>query len=420
MTHPAVRVCNLGKEYRLPQSGGETDRTGGPDPESAFRGWRRWSRLLRQRPRPRRFWALRDVSFELRPGDVVGVVGRNGAGKSTLLKMLSRIVAPTTGRIELWGRVGSLLEVGTGFHPELTGRDNVFLSGAVLGMRRAEIKRQFDDIVGFAEVGRFIDVPVKRYSSGMYLRLAFAVAAHLQPEILLVDEALAVGDAAFQTKCLGKIGDVARQGRTVVFVSHNLGAITRTCPEALWFVGGKLVMQGPAREVVSRYLTRDARGAGECVWEEGVANLGVSEFKVFGLRVLNHQGQVAGKVETAKSFFAEIRYRVYRTLPYCRVGLILGMPDGGVIFETYDSDQPRYAGPRAPGEYVSRCTIPPDLLRPGQCVISINVGMPGLKNLVFVDGALTVDVEDTTLSGATAGDPRDGLIRPILEWEQAA
>jgi lipopolysaccharide transport system ATP-binding protein len=202
-------------------------------------------------------WALDGVSFEVMPSEVVGVIGRNGAGKSTLLKILSRITEPTQGRVELYGRVGSLLEVGTGFHQELTGGENIFLSGAILGMRRAEIARKFDEIVAFAEIDQFIDTPVKRYSSGMYVRLAFAVAAHLEPEILLVDEVLAVGDAAFQKRCLGKMGDVAREGRTVLFVSHNMASIEALCSSCLYIRGGRLLAKGEPEEMVSRYMAND-------------------------------------------------------------------------------------------------------------------------------------------------------------------
>jgi lipopolysaccharide transport system ATP-binding protein len=204
------------------------------------------------------FWALRDVSFEIQQGEVVGIIGRNGAGKSTLLKLLSRITEPTTGRIRLRGRVASLLEVGTGFHPELTGRENIFLNGAILGMSRVEIKKKFDEIVDFAEVEKFLDTPVKRYSSGMYMRLAFAVAAHLEPEILVVDEVLAVGDASFQKKCLGKMQDVSKGGRTVLFVSHNMGAVTSLCQTGIWLQSGQIVKSGPARQIVDEYLTVNA------------------------------------------------------------------------------------------------------------------------------------------------------------------
>src|SRR2546421_7694958 len=218
-------------------------------------------------PTPDLFWALKDVSFEVKRGEVVGIIGRNGAGKSTLLKILSRITAPTEGEVEVKGRVGSLLEVGTGFHPELTGRENIYLNGAILGMKRAEINRKFDEMVAFAEIEKFIDTPVKRYSSGMYVRLAFAVAAHLEPEILLVDEVLAVGDAAFQKKCLGKMGSVAHAGRTVLFVSHNMPAIASLCSSAVLLDAGQIVSRGETRAVVADYLLTHVAKTGTATWD---------------------------------------------------------------------------------------------------------------------------------------------------------
>ncbi|MEJ7712219.1 MAG: ABC transporter ATP-binding protein [Pyrinomonadaceae bacterium] len=228
MTNAALEVVGLGKEYRLGRKKKSTGLSVRVLLNAALAPFKRGRLINRDSRSNETFWALDDVSFEVKRGEVIGVVGRNGAGKSTLLKILSRITEPSTGYVDLHGRVASLLEVGTGFHPELTGRENILLNGAILGMRRAETERKFDEIVSFAEVEDFIDTPVKHYSSGMYLRLAFAVAAHLEPDILLVDEVLAVGDAAFQKKCLGKMGDVAREGRTILFVSHNLGA--NECP----------------------------------------------------------------------------------------------------------------------------------------------------------------------------------------------
>jgi lipopolysaccharide transport system ATP-binding protein len=250
MSSPAIRVDGIGKRYRL----GEHTSFGSLR-ESLMNRLRSFGRRGSE-GRPASLWALRDVSFEVARGEAIGIIGPNGAGKSTLLKVLSRITEPTEGSATIHGRVGSLLEVGTGFHPELTGRENIFLNGAILGMTREETRRQFDDIVAFAEVERFLDTPVKRYSSGMYLRLAFAVAAHLEPEILLVDEVLAVGDAAFQKKCLGKMSDVAQQGRTVLFVSHNMSAISSLCQRALWIEQGSIREDGDATAVVGDYLSQ--------------------------------------------------------------------------------------------------------------------------------------------------------------------
>jgi ABC-type polysaccharide/polyol phosphate transport system ATPase subunit len=276
MSDPAIRVSNLGKRYRVSRvqerhralRGYNTLREALSDGAAGLvRGVA--SRLGRNSHPPSAdgsIWALRDVTLDVQPSEVVGVIGNNGAGKSTLLKILSRVTRPTTGWVKLRGRVGSLLEVGTGFHPELTGRENIYLSGAILGMRRAEIGRKFDQILEFAEVERFIDTPLKRYSSGMYLRLAFAVAAHLEPEILLVDEVLAVGDAAFQRKCLGKMDDVAREGRTVLFVSHNMDAIQRLCPQSVLIEHGQIIAYADSGSVVSRYLSSDNDRAKPNTW----------------------------------------------------------------------------------------------------------------------------------------------------------
>lgn len=248
---PMIRVDNLSKRYRL----GARQAPYGTLRDTLAGAVRAPLRRLRQggRTATETLWALKDVNFEVQPGEVVGIIGRNGAGKSTLLKVLSRITEPTAGRVELYGRVGSLLEVGTGFHPELTGRENIYLNGAILGMRRAEIARKFDEIVAFAEIERFLDTPVKHYSSGMYMRLAFAVAANLEPEILIVDEVLAVGDAAFQKKCLGKMGSVAREGRTVLFVSHNTGAVASLCGRCLLLDKGTVMRDGGVTEVTALY-----------------------------------------------------------------------------------------------------------------------------------------------------------------------
>src|SRR5215211_4017808 len=265
MTTAAIRAHALGKRYEL----GRTLRRHATLRETLMDGAAAMLRAMRRGSAAdggREFWALRDVTFEIAAGEAVGVIGGNGAGKSTLLKLLSRVTAPTVGRAEIHGRVGSLLEVGTGFHPDLTGRENVFLNGAILGMRGSEIARKFDEIVAFAEVEKFIDTPVKRYSSGMYLRLAFAVAAHLEPEVLLVDEVLAVGDAGFQRKCLGKMGDVAASGRTVVFVSHNMDAVLRLCTRALLLEHGRVAESGPSAEVVAGYLARGGTGAQPARW----------------------------------------------------------------------------------------------------------------------------------------------------------
>jgi lipopolysaccharide transport system ATP-binding protein len=304
--HPAVRVEGLGKRYRIDTA----------EPRAHYRCLREDLMRLLQAPlrrfrrgaAPRRsdVWALKDVGFELRPGDVLGVVGRNGGGKSTLLRMLARVTPPTTGRVELRGRVGSLLEVGTGFHPELTGRENVFLNGAILGMKRAEIARKFDEIVAFAEVERFLDTPVKRYSSGMYTRLAFAVAAHLDPEILIVDEVLAVGDAEFQKKVLKKMGDVAHQGRTILFVSHNMGAVQTVCRQALLLEAGQMKRFGRVDEVTAEYLKTAEAPEGVSLAERRDRE-GDGRFRFLEFRVLDGRGRPTGRMVTGEDCYIHLR-----------------------------------------------------------------------------------------------------------------
>ena len=260
MSDIVIKAENLGKKYIIGHKTNEKYFVLRDVMVQTAQGmWKKTKDLLKGRPviigdEYEEIWALKNVNFEVKQGEVIGIIGRNGAGKSTLLKILSRITEPTTGRVTIKGRVASLLEVGTGFHPELTGRENIYLNGAILGMSRAEIKKKFDEIVAFAEIEKYLDTPVKRYSSGMYVRLAFAVAAHLEPEILLVDEVLAVGDAAFQKKCLGKMGDVAKEGRTVLFVSHNMGAIENLCKKAFLLDAGRLICQGSSRHIINYYL----------------------------------------------------------------------------------------------------------------------------------------------------------------------
>jgi lipopolysaccharide transport system ATP-binding protein len=278
----AIQVSGLGKQYRI-----GLQRQRYKTLRETLAGW-----LDRKAAAEKKMiWALHDVGFEVQQGESIGVIGRNGAGKSTLLKILSRITEPTLGRIELSGRVGSLLEVGTGFHPELTGRENISLNGAILGMKRAEIRARFDDIVEFAGVGQFLDTPVKRYSSGMYIRLAFAVAAHLEPEILLVDEVLAVGDFAFQSKCLGKMGDVARSGRTVLFVSHNMAAIEALCPRTILLEHGRVIADGPSAEVIQKYMGSAGEAAGDFDLTAHPSRAPGAPAVLRRLRFLDEQGQ---------------------------------------------------------------------------------------------------------------------------------
>lgn len=302
----AISVDQLGKSFEVPIGLGSAYLT---LRESLTRLVSRAAFWRKVEPTTRPFWALRDVSFEVEPGEVVGLIGRNGAGKSTLLKILSRITSPTVGEVRLRGRVGSLLEVGMGFHPELTGRENIFLNGSILGMSQREIRRKFDEIVAFAEIGRFLDTPVKRYSTGMYGRLAFAVAAHLEPEILVVDEVLAVGDAEFQKKCLKKMGDVAHEGRTILFVSHDMGAIQTICQRAVLLEQGRVRAVGPSRDVVREYL-RVADAIGATPLGERTDRSGEGRFRFESIEFLDAQGQRTDFAVTGEDVYIRLRVKV--------------------------------------------------------------------------------------------------------------
>ncbi|MBO0724965.1 MAG: ABC transporter ATP-binding protein, partial [Blastocatellia bacterium] len=300
-----IKVENIGKQYRI-GARREPYLTLRDSIVKTFRA--PLARFRRNEDSGNTIWALKDVNFEVAPGEVVGVIGRNGAGKSTLLKILSRITEPTTGRVDLYGRVGSLLEVGTGFHPELSGRENIFLNGAILGMNRVEIGRKLAEIVAFAGVEEFIDTPVKYYSSGMYMRLAFSIAAHLEPEILIVDEVLAVGDAEFQKKCLGKLEEVGSQGRTVLFVSHNVPMVIRLCRRAILLEKGYLLEDGPSYYVTRRYLKSGTANPAERIWPDTQDAPGDSVARLRAVRVLDEQGRLAHSIDIRKPLFLEIEY----------------------------------------------------------------------------------------------------------------
>ncbi len=365
-------------------------------------------------------WALRHVSFDVPQGSVLGIIGKNGAGKSTLLKILSRVTEPTEGYAEIRGRVGSLLEVGTGFHPELTGRENIYLNGAILGMRREEIDRKFDEIVDFAEIGRFLDTPVKRYSSGMYVRLAFAVAAHLEPEILVVDEVLAVGDAAFQRKCLGRMSDVAQGGRTVLFVSHNMSAILNLTREAIVLDKGRIAFRGPTPEAVDHYLSATMTRSGERVWQPEEVPAAAVPFRPLALRVKDARGRVTDAVRSVDPVAIEVEYALDAPIQGLRVGIYLLSTRGEYVFTSFDTDEQetfRRWETRPAGRYVSRCTIPADLLNAGRYLVSVNASVYNVKRYFQEDNAAAFTVDATGAPGSHWAEPRPGLVRPRLDWE---
>jgi lipopolysaccharide transport system ATP-binding protein len=362
-------------------------------------------------------WALNDINFEIQRGEVVGVIGRNGAGKSTLLKILARITEPTKGRIQLYGRIASLLEVGTGFHPELTGRENIFLNGAILGMRKAEIKRKFDEIVSFAEIEKFISTPVKHYSSGMYVRLAFAVAAHLEPDILVVDEVLAVGDLAFQQKCLGKMREVTNEGHTVLLVSHTMATIRRLCKKSIWLDGGRIRALGASEDVIQSYM-----GAQQSLgWEYTRDDAGDSAaiVRVTAARLRNHEGAVASTLNAKAGFTVEIDYSVRKsTLAW--VGMMITTADALDVLSATDGDIDVLAQTvREPGEYTSVCTIPGALFNTGRYLLTLYAARTSggrVEIFDFLEYVLAFDVEIPAGVGLLMPKERYGVISPRLSW----
>ncbi len=358
-----------------------------------------------------RFWALQDVSFQAREGEVMGIIGRNGAGKSTLLKILSRVTSPTRGEITVTGRIASLLEVGTGFHPELTGRENVFLNGAILGMSKEEVRRKFDEIVAFAEVEKFIDTPVKRYSSGMYVRLAFGVAAHLEPEILIVDEVLAVGDAQFQKKCIGKMEDVGREGRTVLFVSHNMPAIQKMCSRALLLEGGRISLDGEVQGVVNAYL---ATGEGDSLsWERSESPGG--EAFLQRIFVAAPDGSPRNIVETGGTLRLSVTFVIVAPSPNLQLNVELLDETGNKIF----CSAPQDAGvglPQRPGSYCAVITLPAELLMPISYCIRTVIWKRFVGILDKSEAIRFLPHETESLANNTPGG-RTGLIALSCHWQ---
>ena len=358
-------------------------------------------------------WALRDVNFEVAEGDVLGIIGPNGAGKSTLLKVLSRITEPTAGEVTLRGRVGSLLEVGTGFHAELSGRENVYLSGAILGMRREETRRRFDDIVSFAGIERFLDTPVKHYSSGMYLRLGFSVAAHLEPDILIIDEVLAVGDAEFQKKCLGKMGAVANEGRTVVFVSHNLIAVESMCDRVIWIENGVIRDVGKPRAVISAYLQEHVKVETERSWPDSEAAPGSEGVRLSAARIRPVEGSARGAIDVRTPLSLEFEYRVRQAGRRLNLSVHIYNEQGILLFNAGPTGEPQ---PRSAGVYRDRCLIPGDLLTDGVHRVELLFVEDLTRILSKHADLLTFDVQDAVeLRGGWHGKWA-GVVRPILPW----
>lgn len=415
-----IKVQGLGKQYRI-----GTDRSAYSTLRDALASTLRSSlrRGRRNNGQEQKIWALRDVNFEVNAGEVVGIIGRNGAGKSTLLKILSRVTEPTAGRVELHGRVGSLLEVGTGFHPELSGRENIYLNGAILGMRRAEIARNFDDIVAFAEVEKFLDTPVKRYSSGMYVRLAFAVAAHLEPEILIVDEVLAVGDAHFQRKCMNKMQDVSQRGRTVLFVSHNMAAISRLCARTIMLDEGHISQDGPSHKTVGLYLGLGPKMIGWRKWPDISKAPGDDTVRMRAVRVRQGDDPLIDFVDVRRPVLIDIEYDVLKPGRRLSAGIICNNKEGICVFSSADLSPDSIYGQDVSmtGRRISTCTIPGNLLAEGTFTISASIyaildGVTHANESDAVGFMVADSSEGDTARGVYTG-PVIGVVRPMLQWD---
>lgn len=420
MSETIIRTENLGKLYRIGEYQGGYKTWGKTIINTLLAPFRHISRNPQSSvlsPESDSIWALKHISFEVKKGEVVGIIGRNGAGKTTLLKILSRITQPTEGYAEIRGRVGSLLEVGTGFHPELTGRENIYLNGAILGMRKAELNCKFDEILAFAGIEKFIDTPVKRYSSGMYVRLAFAVAAHLEPEILLVDEVLAVGDAAFQKKCLGKMGNVAKEGRTVLFVSHNMAAVQSLCGRVISLSEGRMVEDGEPNRVVTDYLKPFFSSLTEQVWGDIATAPGNDIIRLHRAYVRSEKGSPSDPITIRTPFVMEFEYWNIKPGTYLNLSLCLYNEQGIMAFCTGPVEEPIWRGrPFPAGLFRSTIHVPGDLLNDGVH----RVELFGIKDQQFVvyrhDDILVFEVLDAVEMRGQWYGKFPGAIRPNLEW----
>jgi lipopolysaccharide transport system ATP-binding protein len=398
MSALAFRVNQLSKLYSLGRRGPyKTLRESLSD--TVTRCFRRSNSKNLDADLPENIWALKDVSFDILQGEVVGIIGRNGAGKSTLLKILSRITEPTQGSVEVYGRVGSLLEVGTGFHPELTGRENIYLNGAILGMKRTEINRRFDEIVAFAETEKFLDTPVKHYSSGMYMRLAFAVAAHLEPEILLVDEVLSVGDAAFQNKCLGKMGDVARSGRTVLFVSHSMASIATLCTSAILMRDGAVAHQGRPEACIDQYLAGINESKGQTDLREGKeCRRGSGDARIVAARLTDTYGVPSDRFECQGELVIEMEIEGVAQIPSFLSTIAIRTRTGITVLHLPSPPDLSWSSINTSGAATVRCRIPQCGLYPGSYVVSLWIGKNAHQELDWVPDALTFSMEQGALT----------------------
>ncbi|HQW43792.1 MAG: ABC transporter ATP-binding protein [Chitinophagaceae bacterium] len=410
---PAIEIRNLGKEYKLAPS----------QPYVALRDIlsNGAKNLFKARKEKEKFWALQDINLDIQPGERVGIIGRNGAGKSTLLKIISRITPPTTGSAIIRGRVGSLLEVGTGFHPELTGRENIYLNGSILGLKKAEINKQLDAIIDFSGVEKFIDTPLKHYSSGMQLRLAFSVAAHLEPEILLIDEVLAVGDAEFQKKCIGKMEEVSKShGRTIMFVSHNLDSLRKFCSTTILLNGGRLIEKGNTEKMISLYVSKHLETNAEMYWEQGIESYN-KEVVLYKTWLHDENGVIRSIYDTTEKLGISMDYQVMKdNVPFTH-GINVYNQEQVNIFNSHDVTTGNTDRQKKKGRYTATVWIPGNLLPEGIFNISVAIFLPNpLDVLIHEQNKLSFEMHTdySKLSArGTYSDDFPGVIRPLLNWE---
>lgn len=417
MSNPAIIVDGISKQYRIGVAAERYLTIREAIVGAVKAPIRRWRRLRERGNGEDTIWAVKDVSFEVQHGEVLGIIGRNGAGKTTLLKILSRITEPTEGIARLRGRVASLLEVGTGFHPELTGRENIYLNGAILGMKKAEIDRKFDEIVAFAETEKFLDTPVKRYSSGMSVRLAFAIAAHLEPQILIVDEVLAVGDAAFQKRCLGKMRDVATsEGRTVLFVSHNMMAVQNLCSRTIWLDGGELKNSGTPGEIVAEYLAGVHSAVTEQVWADFESAPGNATVRIRRAAIEIADGSPEGQITTRTPI--DVRFEFWNRKPGARLNLSVVVDSkGAVAFATGPVRDAPWRGKSFPvGLFRSEFRIPGDLLNDGLHTVHLLVVKEESRVIYQHKDILAFNVNDDGSDRTGWHGAWPGALRPIFDW----
>ena len=423
----AIKVKNLSKEYRLGVISAKTLSEEITNGISALMNWNENKKKqlainqLNTSDKSGKVMALRDINFSVKAGEILGIIGKNGAGKSTLLKLLSRVTSPTNGTVIINGKISSLLEVGTGFNPELTGKENIYLNGAILGMKKNDIEKKLDKIIEFSGIKKYIDTPVKRYSSGMRVRLGFAVAAHLDSDIILIDEVLAVGDAIFQRLCVEKILELVNDGRTILFVSHNMTLISQLCTKTILLNKGKVEQYGNTKDVIRKYMYDDfKKSSAYKKWDKGISNVGVEELKVLETYIKNEDNEVTDTLHNNQPFKIIIKYRLLQPMEICHVGILINTIEGIEVFDGYETDDENLCNHKDIGCYETNCLVPENLLNEGKYFISIYSGIAGVKQFAKLENALSFQIirlEDKGSDLLINRKPR-GIIRPQLIWSR--